>query len=214
MRQLSRRSVLAMTGASLGGFIAGCLGDDSGPSPKGETVDHLPVPVIGSEDAAMVLSVFEDFSCPSCRQFKATITPVLVDEYVETGVIQYAHRDFPFLDDWSWQVASGARAVQDHGDDEDFFEFAEGIYGFQGSYSLDAIEQVADEVGPLGSVARDAADALTYQPVLETDRDYGNELGVPGTPAVAIDGELLDFSGASTINDWLDTIETEISARQ
>lgn len=214
MQQLSRRSVLALTGTAMGGLLAGCLGDDGGPSPEGETVEEFPVPVIGSPDADIVVTVYEDFSCPSCRQFKTTITPVLLEEYVEPGEVRYAHRDFPFLDDWSWQVASGARAVQDHGDDEAFFTFAEHIYEHQGSYSFEAIESTANEVSDLGSLARDGAEMMTYEPVLAADRDHGEGIGVGGTPSVTVDGDLLDFSGAGTIDDWLTIIRNEIAARQ
>lgn len=213
MHGYTRRTVLATLGASLGGSLAGCLGDDGGPSPGGETVDDLPVPMLGEAGAPVVVEVFEDFSCPSCRQFESTISPQLIDEYVEPGTIRLGRRDYPFLDDWSWQVASAARAVQDEVDDVAFFDFATAIYDHQGSYDLDVIESVASSTAGAGSAAREAADAMTYRPVLEADKDHGDDLGVTGTPSVTVDGELLDFSGASTLGEWYDHITDAIESR-
>lgn len=184
--------------------IAGCLGDEEGPPSDGDTVDDLPVPTLGS--GSIEVEVFTDFSCPGCRTFKDQVTPMLYDEYVEPDVISYRHRDFPFIDDESWEVASGARAVQDAAGDETYFDFATRIFDYQGSYDIDAIETVAEEVGIDGAVAGEAAEHMTYRPVIEDDIDHGEDLGVGGTPSVAVNGELVDVDDAQSV---VDAIEAE-----
>lgn len=200
----SRRHFLGAIGLLAGIGVAGCIGDEDGPPATGDTVDDLPAPTLGA--AGPRVRVFEDFSCPSCRQFKMSITPRLFDEHVEPGEIQYEHRDFPFINEASWQVASGARAVQDHAGDEAFFEFATSIYDHQGAYDLDIIESVADDVAGIGGEARAGAEQMTYRPVLEADFEFGEDLGIAGTPGVAVEDSVVSFDGLETTDDVYDAI--------
>lgn len=134
----TRRAYLAATAGALTLGTAGCLGGGSGGSgndavaaigcevPERDTVSSLPTPVIGSEDASVVVDVWEDFACPHCATFAVDVAPQLRSEYVSEGIVRYRHHDFPIPVDewWSWKGASAARAVQDEADDETFFDFA------------------------------------------------------------------------------------------
>lgn len=207
MRTLqSRRRLLALAGTGLVGGFAGCLGDDS-PEPEGETVDSLPTPVQGDPDADVTVAVYEDFSCPGCQQYHLNIYPTLHEQFITTEDIRYEHRDFPKAvgDEWSWAVANAARAVQDTEGDETFFEFVSAIYEQQGNYSLDTIESVAEDVGASGSTVRDAADQLTYQPVLDASVEEAEERGVNSTPSAYMNGESLSID-----EDFFGTIEDAI----
>jgi protein-disulfide isomerase len=49
----------------------------------------------GSPNARIVLEVYTDFECPSCRQLYLETLPPLMTEYVATGKVRLLHRDFP-----------------------------------------------------------------------------------------------------------------------
>lgn len=210
MRHLSRRRVLGAIGGSGAVAIAGCTGEPSvdSPDPIGETVDDLPSPTMGSPDAPVTVEVFTDFECPHCRTFKEDTMPVIESEYVDTGDVQYVHRDWPIpAGPMAWEVASGARAVQDRAGNEAFFDFMTAIFDHQDSYTLDAIEDVATEVtgsGDDGEWARESAMEFTYEPVVAADKAYGLDVGVEATPSVAVDGELVDLTAV------MDAIETAV----
>lgn len=184
----SRRRFLASTGGVGIIALAGCIGSD-------DTIDDLPPPTIGTTDAPAI-RVFADFSCSHCRSFKESVFPLLESELVHAeGIARLEHRDFSFLPSpWSDAVANGARAVQHHAGDASFFAFSRDIFGHQGDYSYDAIETVADTVADLGTEARAAAEAGTYQPVIDADYDYGLEIGVGGTPSIAIEDDLVNVN--------------------
>lgn len=57
-----------------------------------------PSKTIGSDSAAVGLLVFSDFDCPFCERFAETALPVLIDRYVNPGVltISFAHFPMPF----------------------------------------------------------------------------------------------------------------------
>lgn len=193
--QSSRRRVLALTGAGVIGGLAGCLADDS-PEPEGDTVDSLPTPVQGDPDADVTVAVYEDFSCPGCQQYHLDVYPTLREQFIATDDIRYEHRDFPkTVDDrWSWGVASAARAVQDTEGDATFFAFTSAIYEHLGSYSLDTIESVAEDVGASGATVRDAADKLTYKPVLDASVEEAGNRGVNSTPSAYMNGNPLPIN--------------------
>jgi protein-disulfide isomerase len=194
--QRTRRGYLAAVGTV--GLAAGCLGGREGSGDctidDEPTVSELSRPTIGSADAGVTVAAFEDFSCPHCATFSLEVLPELRTEYVDAGVVQYEHHDFPIPVDerWSWQAASAARGVQDETDDQTFFEFAHALYENQDRYSPGVMTELANEVGAPGCAIQADAVNETYRPVLESDRQAGIDRGVGGTPAVYVDGRTTD----------------------
>ncbi len=189
----SRRAFLAVGGAAAATALAGCSDGDSS-AELGE-IDDGNRPALGDESAPVTVTVYEDFACPSCRQFKLRATPAIVEQYVEPGDVRYLHADFPIPVDetWSYQVPGAARAVFEEAGNEAFWTFASNIYEHQGDYSLDAIESVAEDVAGVGSEARTAADEGAYRDVVEADRERGEQWGVSGTPSVFVDDEQVEL---------------------
>ncbi|RDZ55197.1 protein-disulfide isomerase [Haloferax sp. Atlit-6N] len=207
----TRRAYLAATAGALTLGTAGCLGGGSGGSgddavaaigcevPARDTVDSLPTPVIGAEDASVVVDVWEDFACPHCATFAVEVAPQLRSEYVSEGVVRYRHHDLPIpVDDWwSWKGASAARAVQDEADDETFFEFAHTLYENQSEFtggdaegSLSTLRSLADDADLDGCSVAAAASRERYRPLIEAERTEAvDERGFQGTPTVLVDGE-------------------------
>lgn len=208
----TRRSYLtAVGGAAALGSTAGCLGGSASALPDGcdvgdlDSVSSLPRPALGSEDAAVTVDVFEDFACPHCQTFTEDVYPEIRSTYVDSGDVQYRFFDFPIpVDDtWSWAAASAARAVQDRADAETFFAFTEGVYANQGRLSEEGyqvVHDLADELGVDGCTVAAAAEQESYRPVVEADREEGVSREVPGTPAVYVDGDLLDGYGLNTVD--------------
>lgn len=190
--RFSRRTFLA-AGTAACVALAGCSDDSAAADP--DEIDTDDRPALGDESAPVTVTVFEDFACPSCRQFKTQITPQIITHYVEPGDVRYLHADFPIpVDDrWSYAIPSAAYAVFEDAGNDAFWDFARDIYTHQDSYSLDAVESVADEVAEVGSTARAAADDEAYRDRLDADRDRGEEWGVGGTPTVFVDDEQVDL---------------------
>ncbi|ELY88158.1 disulfide bond formation protein [Natrialba hulunbeirensis JCM 10989] len=180
----TRRAFLGTTTAVGLGVVAGCLGSEDPPEP----------PVTGNPDADVTVTVYEDFSCPFCRDFKLGVFPELEEQYLEPGDVRYEHRDFPVIDSpWSWEIPSAAREVFESAGNDAFWEFTTEIYAYQGSYNYGAIEGVADEVGADGSAVREAAEDESHRSTIEADRSYGDSNSVGGTPAVFVDGDAVEF---------------------
>lgn len=191
MESTSRRRFLAATGSGLAVTLAGCLG---GGSPDLDEFDPDERPAMGDPDAPVKMAVFEDFSCPGCRQFKRNFTPQLVEDYVEPGDVLYYHVDLPAPVDstWSYAVANGARAVFEEAGNDAFWAFTSDIYDHQQNYSYDIIEETADAAGDVGQAARQAAEDETYSDDIESDVDQGTSWGIEITPTVVVEDEIID----------------------
>jgi protein-disulfide isomerase len=196
--QRTRRDYLAAVAAGGAVGVAGCLGGGGG-GPAGcdptdePAVSELAAPVIGDPNASVTVLAFEDYACPHCATYSLEEFPTVRSEYVDPGDVRYEFRDFPIpvSEKWSWEVASAARGVQDEVDAEAFFEFAHGAFESQGDFSYETIRSLAEEAGaPACAVVNDAANE-TYRPVVEADRQLALDSGAQGTPAVYVDGQLV-----------------------
>lgn len=196
----TRRALLTTLGGGATLGLAGCLG--VGGSSDGDAgdcdisdepkVQQLAAPRTGPEDAPVVVKVWKDFVCPHCATFALDVVPKIESNFVESGDVRYEHHDLPLpMSDWSWTVPNAARGVQDSMDDETFFEFSHEMFANQGRYSMDLIQTKADEVGADGCGIRGDAVNETYRPVLEADKQRALDRGAEGTPAVYVNGTLV-----------------------
>jgi protein-disulfide isomerase len=185
MTRYTRRGVLA-TGAALSVAAAGCLGDPPGASP--DELDPNARPLRGSADAPVRVTLFEDFGCGACASFNQNVLPSVEENHVSSGNAHILHVDFPIPvnPDWSWVVASAARAVFEEAGNDAFWSFADEMYASQNSFSMDLIESTADEIANVGAAARQAAEDETYRSAADSDKDLGREWGVNATPTVFV----------------------------
>ncbi|WP_372837517.1 DsbA family protein [Phaeovulum sp.] len=61
-----------------------------------ETAELLPDMVIGNEDAKVTVIEYASFTCPHCGDFHANVFAPLQSEYIDTGLVQFIHREVYF----------------------------------------------------------------------------------------------------------------------
>ncbi|MDO4264831.1 MAG: thioredoxin domain-containing protein, partial [Deinococcus sp.] len=84
-------------------------------------------PMVGQETAPVEMIVVEDFKCPACKQFEATVFPKVENEYVSTGKVKVYSVAWPFLaelqrleEDDSKYAAQAGECAYDNGGAEAF----------------------------------------------------------------------------------------------
>ncbi|WP_246090562.1 DsbA family protein [Nonomuraea deserti] len=184
-------------------------------SPRPSTASPIPtwegpaVPPIdeslarGSASAPVTIVEFGDFKCPECGTFARRIEPVLRRRYVDTGIVRLFWRDFPAKGRESERAAIAARAA----DRQDaFWRFHDALYAEQSArLTDDRLRAVAAQVGL--DMARFEADRRDpeLRRAVEQDFAFATQLGLPGTPAFLINGEL--FFGAQPLSKFVEAIE-------
>ncbi len=194
---LSRRRYLGAIGAGTV-VLAGCLGSEA------EETDH-DVPVRGDPDADVTLEVYEDLTCPACKQFHDNVLPELATAYLDPGTIRYEHRDFPFRNDQAWQAANAARDVYLEDGEEQFFAYKSELFANQQRLEPDApavFGELATGVDLDGERIESAAVDRSHDSILEADKNRGESLSVGGTPGFVLDGELVEIE-----NSWNELFE-------
>lgn len=205
----NRRQFLLGTGIAATTLLAGCTNNDNNdndaPKPPGEDseydpVETLPRPFLGDyEENTVVVKVFKDYQCSHCHTFQEDVFPK-IENYVGEENVVYEVYDYPIpvSDDWSWLIAMMGRAVQDMDSGSNletgvaFWEFHDNALLPAEEVTKEKLISIADEAGVDGEEAYKRADANVYQPVVLSDKKKGEEFGIPGTPGVVVDGEVLD----------------------
>lgn len=193
-RTSSRRKFVAGVGVAVTGVLAGCLdeGHDPGEQAAGQP---LTVPVLGDRDAEVVVEVYEDFGCGGCAHFHTEIKPEIETDFLGTDGVRYEFRDFVLPADGrtSWEAANAARAVQDLGGEDAFWEYAGRLYENQGELEGNIYEDLASDLNVDESAVREAAVDQQYDETVSHYTDEGDENGVERTPSVLVNGEAVDW---------------------
>lgn len=152
-----------------------------------ESVDGVndidPHKAFGSKSAPIVLEIFSDYQCPSCRALYLNTNRQLMDNYVSTGKVFLIHRDFPLaMHAYSRVAARYARAAAEIGKVE---PVEQALYENQEKW-----EQTGDIDGTVATVLNPAemmkVRALvkggTLEPLITKDYELGEMYRVNSTP--------------------------------
>ncbi|MEE2032349.1 DsbA family protein [Rhodococcus chondri] len=146
---------------------------------------------LGSVDAPVVLVAYSDYRCPFCAKFSRDTEPVLIDKYVDEGILRIEWRDLPIFGEESMSAARAGRAAAAQGR---FWEFNSAVYAAspeRGHPDLtpEALRGFAEAaaVPDLDRFVRDAADISADQDIY-ADVLEANTIGVSSTPSFVVNG--------------------------
>lgn len=143
---------------------------------------------IRGEFSALVTVVeFSDFQCPFCERFHTTVLQVLEDY---PSQVRWVFKHFP-LDALHPQARPAAEASECAAEQNKFWEFADALFENQSSLSQDIYSEIATDLGLNLPQFNQCLTDRKYKNKVEADYQEGIRLGVRGTPASFINGELL-----------------------
>ena len=168
---------------------------------------------IGSSRATVAVVEFSDYQCPYCREFHDRIYPRLKKEYVETGMVQFVHKDLP-LKSIHPQALPAALAASCAGLQKHFWPMHDALYANHGTLSPELYPKLAREFGlDEAKFSACLADPAREQFVMR-DVAEARGLGITGTPSFVIgkiQGDVLTVvrvaRGAPSFEDFAQEIE-------
>jgi protein-disulfide isomerase len=167
-------------------------------APAGEFVTVTPAAwpqangrTLGDPQAPVVVEVFEDFQCPSCKRFTEVIEPVILQTYVATGKVHYVFMQYPFIGNESLQAAKSALCAADQ---DRFWDYKQVLFANQtgenvGSFLDNRLVAFAGSLGLNEGDFRTCLQSDRHNATITAEFQRGNELGARGTPAVFVNGE-------------------------
>lgn len=87
-------------------------------------------PSLGDADAPLTLVEYSDFSCSFCKRYNDQTKQLIIENYVDKGLVYYVRKDFITVG-----VSLAAEAAYCAGEQDTYWEFAELLYRNQSTDS-------------------------------------------------------------------------------
>jgi protein-disulfide isomerase len=160
-------------------------------------------PSIGPKDAPVHIVEFTDYQCPFCGKSRPTVNQILSDY---KGKVRYVLRDFPlsFHKD-SLKAHEAARCA---GEQNKYWDMNKKLFENQRSLKIEDIKKYAEDLKLKMDKFNQCLDSDKYADVIKQNQEYGEKVGVSGTPAFFINGRMV--SGARPFSSFQEIIEDEL----
>lgn len=148
-------------------------------------IDLTGAPQKGNPEALVALVEFSDYECPFCiRHFRETM-PLIEKNYISTGKILYAFRDYP-IDQLHPQAIKAHEAARCGAEQEKFWAMHTTLFGAPAQHSVAGLEATATQVGlNLEQFRECIASGRTTADIRKT-AELAEMFGANGTPAFFI----------------------------
>ncbi len=195
--------------------------------PKGNIVAITPMPRpmengkgLGNPNAKVKVLVFEDFQCPICKEYSASVEPQLdTNTYITSGQVYYEFMQWPFIDNSSLtkeshQAANASMCALEQGRFWDYHDmlFANQGAENQGSFNDARLKAFAQSLGLNTSQFNSCFSADKYSNEINSDYQEGVNMGVSGTPSVFVNGTQVTPGYAPTWDQLKAAIDAAIAA--
>ncbi len=151
-------------------------------------------PIKGDKNAKITLVEFTDYECPFCQRAAQQSIPVL-NKYVESGDLRMITKDYPLpFHTQAQKAAESAHCARDQGGDAKYYLmhdllFSDGVVG-----GIETFKNYAKQIGLDVSKFSTCLSSNKFEGEIKADLDYGQTIGVQGTPAFFLNGRMI--SGA------------------
>jgi protein-disulfide isomerase len=179
-----------------------------------EQLQRVPGISQGNANAPVTIMEFADFQCPGCGMF-ARFSKPLIKDYVDNGTVRFVWYDFPLVQIHRNAVMA-ARAGRCANEQNQFWAFHDAIFINQSQWSdsNDATalftgyaEQAGLDGGAFGTCLR----SEKYQKEVSESAEFGNALGVSGTPTLFVNGKRVQNT-PNTRAEWDQLIQAEMGS--
>lgn len=192
--------------------IPGTPGEQAAPPLAGKAgVDIGTLPPLGDTNASVTIVEFSDFQCPFCRRFHETVFPNLKRDYIDSGKVRFAYRDFAFLGPESFAASNAARCANEQGKFWEYHDtlFAEQAGENQNAFSKENLKRFARDLRLDTAQFNSCVDSDKFADAVSADIAAGQQAGVQRTPATFVNGLLI--SGAQPYPEFQRVIEAELA---
>ncbi|NJD64975.1 MAG: hypothetical protein FIB00_06995 [Chloroflexi bacterium] len=208
----------------LGVFIATSGGSSSDDFVKSleQASTNLPTDMVdgaklGSDDAPVKITAFEDFQCPFCLQFTAEQEGEVIEQFVKTGRVQFDYQHLPIL---GAESVKAALASQCAADQNKFWQYHNRLfleqakndqYGTEknndGRFSDDNLKKFAADLGLDTAAFNTCFDSSEHLDLITEQGRIAKQFGITGTPGFLVNGQPLGAGTPSDIDAWRQLVE-------
>lgn len=170
--------------------------------------EWININALGDQDAVVVLEAWEDFTCGACRRFNSENKDRLVEDFVQTGKVEFVYRFFPLPGPQhapkSYATARAGICVTELSDK--FWVYHDIMFFGEQGANRTSIESLTEVASSLGIRERDFVECMgstATQQALDQSIQEGIDAGVHATPTLFING--VKYEGSYINYDALKT---------
>ena len=141
-------------------------------------------PRLGSATAKIGIVEFSDYQCFYCRDFHRQQFVRLKKEYIDTGVVQFIHKDLPLR--MHPQAVPAARAAHCAGAQGRFWEMHDALFSNQGRLNESLYPALARQLNLDEENFKACFSSLRFEQGIKQDLGAARMLGLTGTPSFLI----------------------------
>ncbi len=160
----------------------------SQPSAPGFQAKNLEIgdsPVMGEEQAPVVLFSYSDYQCPYCRRHATTVMRQLESNYVDSGQLRIVFREYPIPTLHPRATAASIAAIC-AGRQNAYRAMHDRLFTDQKAMSDEVFARYAGELGLDEQAFGQCVSNKEVNDLVQADIREGQSLGVTGTPSFVI----------------------------
>lgn len=204
-RRPGSRSALNLWLIGAGAFFVVLIGLviylNSRPTPVAVTKLDLPAgwvsgTTLGDPAAPVTIQTWEDFLCPACAQWTATIKPQLQTQYVDSGKVRIEFHQLP-LRSHEPGASMAAHASLCAADQNQFWPFHDALFAAassrgQAGFTLNALVDTARGLGLDERTFSQCMSSQQHRADIDASLLEAQRLQLQATPSILINGDLVD----------------------
>lgn len=173
---------------------------------------------VGPDNAPNKLLVFSDFQCPYCGTFALQLEPLLVQEFANTGKLQFVYYDFPLGGNHRYSFLA-SRASRCAGDQNKFWEYHNMLFAKQSEWSFDQNAPVGklvdygEDLGLNKGQFEQCVKSDKYADIVSANHTLGQRLMVNATPTVFLNGRKVPSEAVLDIKWYRDALNGTTAAQ-
>lgn len=141
-------------------------------------------PLKGKQDARLTLIEFSDYQCPFCKRHAEETLLRIDEEYIATGKLRYAFRDFPLeMHKQALKAAEAAHCADEQGK---YWEIHDKLFANQQALKPKQLIRYARAAGLQTGPFKRCLDSGKYAEKVKQGIAEGQKLGINGTPTLML----------------------------
>ena len=179
-------------------------------------IKDAPLPgdyVMGKTTAPITIVEYASLSCPHCAHFSNAVLPAIEKNYIDTGKVRYILRMFPLNEPaLKGGMLLYCAAEQDK---SKYYTFAKVLFDAQSKWAFDSnYESELQTIAEVGGISKEKfqhcmKDTALEMKVLKEKKVATDELAVPHTPYIFINGKVYD--GPHTVEAVSGVIDQQLA---
>jgi len=177
-------------------------------------------PMKGDPNASITIVEFSDFQCPFCAKFHQSTLPLIEQNYISTGKVNFVYRDFP-IQSIHPNAVPAALASECADDQGKFWEIHDMIFENQRNWqdlqlvqSANLFRAYAIEIGLNMDEFDPCMTSGKHLDEISNDLNDGRAYGVTGTPGFFVGNEKIGFTkliGAQPFSSFQRVIDEQLN---